>query len=124
AGGPAPRSTSPARTDGPPATAPRRAGGASSASAEDRPGRGGPRVGREHRSAGRALLPRESRRGGERALDARRAAFERHLARVLPAARATPSRLHQAMRYAALAPGKRLRPMLVLTACEAAGGRW
>jgi len=28
------------------------------------------------------------------------------------------------MRYAALAPGKRLRPLLVLTVCEAAGGRW
>src|SRR5437867_8360364 len=28
------------------------------------------------------------------------------------------------MRYAALAPGKRLRPLLVLTACEAVGGRW
>jgi len=28
------------------------------------------------------------------------------------------------MRYAALSPGKRLRPLLVLTACEAAGGEW
>jgi len=28
------------------------------------------------------------------------------------------------MRYAALSPGKRLRPLLVLTACEAAGGDW
>lgn len=28
------------------------------------------------------------------------------------------------MRYAALSPGKRLRPLLVLTACEAVGGRW
>jgi geranylgeranyl diphosphate synthase type II len=28
------------------------------------------------------------------------------------------------MRYAALAPGKRVRPLLVLTACEAAGGDW
>jgi geranylgeranyl diphosphate synthase type II len=28
------------------------------------------------------------------------------------------------MRYAALSPGKRLRPLLVLTACEAVGGEW
>jgi geranylgeranyl diphosphate synthase type II len=36
----------------------------------------------------------------------------------------TPRRLYQAMRYAALSPGKRLRPLLVLTACDAVGGDW
>lgn len=35
-----------------------------------------------------------------------------------------PRRLHAAVRYAALSPGKRVRPLLVLAACEAAGGDW
>ena len=34
-----------------------------------------------------------------------------------------PQRLGEAMRYALLAPGKRLRPALVLMACEACGGQ-
>ena len=50
--------------------------------------------------------------------------FERHLEQVLPAADASPTRLHAAMRYASLGAGKRLRPLLVLTACEAVGGSW
>jgi geranylgeranyl diphosphate synthase type II len=58
------------------------------------------------------------------ALTARLRRFERHLAEVLPAADEPPARLHAALRYAALGPGKRLRPLLVLTACEAVGGRW
>jgi len=33
-----------------------------------------------------------------------------------------PGRLREAMRYAALGPGKRLRPALVIAACEACGG--
>ena len=33
-----------------------------------------------------------------------------------------PSRLREAMRYSLLAPGKRLRPLLALTAAEACGG--
>jgi geranylgeranyl diphosphate synthase type II len=35
-----------------------------------------------------------------------------------------PRRLREAMRYAALGPGKRLRPQLVLLACDAVGGNW
>jgi geranylgeranyl diphosphate synthase type II len=35
-----------------------------------------------------------------------------------------PPRLAEAMRYALLAPGKRLRPALVLMAAEACGGAW
>ncbi len=58
------------------------------------------------------------------ALAARRRGFERYFARALPAARVPPARLHAAMRYAALGAGKRLRPLLVLTACEAVGGPW
>ena len=61
---------------------------------------------------------------GRRPLVTRLRGFERYLARVLPAADAPPARLHAAMRYAALGPGKRVRPMLALTACEAVGGRW
>ena len=33
-----------------------------------------------------------------------------------------PSAIHDAMAYSLLAPGKRLRPLLVMLACEAAGG--
>jgi geranylgeranyl pyrophosphate synthase len=33
-----------------------------------------------------------------------------------------PARLFEAMRYAALSPGKRLRPALAIAACEAVGG--
>ena len=62
------------------------------------------------------------------ALAVRYRAFERMLdRRILPARPTrdeTPPRLYQAMRYAALSPGKRLRPLLVLTACEAVGGDW
>ena len=35
-----------------------------------------------------------------------------------------PPKLRQAMRYAALSPGKRVRPLLVLLSCEAVGGDW
>jgi len=58
------------------------------------------------------------------ALELRRRAFERYFARALPAASTRPRRLHEALRYAALSPGKRLRPLLALAACEAAGGAW
>ena len=50
--------------------------------------------------------------------------FERYFDRALPRASVPPRRLHAAIRYRALSPGKRLRPLLVLTACEAVGGRW
>ena len=43
---------------------------------------------------------------------------ESTLDRLLPAASVAPQRLHQAMRYAALGAGKRVRPLL----CHAAGG--
>ena len=43
------------------------------------------------------------------------------LDRWLPAARFHPARLHQAMRYAVIAPGKRVRPILVYATAAALG---
>jgi geranylgeranyl diphosphate synthase type II len=48
---------------------------------------------------------------------------DRALADVLPPETAQPVPLHAAMRYSVFAGGKRLRPLLVLAACEATGGR-
>jgi farnesyl diphosphate synthase len=45
---------------------------------------------------------------------------EAALARLLPAAHMAPARLHQAMRYATLEGGKRVRPLLVFAAGEVA----
>lgn len=43
------------------------------------------------------------------------------LERYLPASDSAPARLHQAMRYAALGPGKRIRPVLVYATGAAVG---
>jgi geranylgeranyl diphosphate synthase, type II len=56
-------------------------------------------------------------------LENRRAMVEAALDRVLPPESAPPTRIHQAMRYSVLAPGKRLRPILVVAGAEAVGGR-
>jgi geranylgeranyl pyrophosphate synthase len=53
---------------------------------------------------------------------ARRPVIESALDRALPAADALPVDLPAALRYAVLGNGKRLRPVLVLAACEAVGG--
>src|SRR6266540_912080 len=45
---------------------------------------------------------------------------ETALERFLPPAGIAPQRLHEAMRYAALGGGKRIRPLLVFAAGEAA----
>jgi geranylgeranyl diphosphate synthase type II len=45
------------------------------------------------------------------------------LDRYLPPADSEPRRLHEAMRYSVLAPGKRLRPILALLAFEHCGGQ-
>src|SRR5438445_4801830 len=45
------------------------------------------------------------------------------LDRVLPPESAPPANIHRAMRYSVLAPGKRLRPILVVAGAEAVGGR-
>jgi len=55
-------------------------------------------------------------------LDARRALVDAALDRVLPAIDTVPVTLHRAMRYSVLAPGKRLRPTLVIAGAEAVGG--
>ena len=59
------------------------------------------------------------------ALDAwmreRQAQVEAALEHRLPAARIAPQRLHEAMRYAALGGGKRVRPLLVYAAGELSG---
>ena len=46
------------------------------------------------------------------------ARMEGALSRLLPAAQVTPARLHEAMRYAALEGGKRVRPLLAFAAGE------
>ena len=47
--------------------------------------------------------------------------MESVLARLLPAASIAPARLHEAMRYAALEGGKRVRPLLAFAAGEVSG---
>ena len=42
---------------------------------------------------------------------------------LLPSEAEEPSLLHQAMRYSALAPGKRIRPVLTMICAEAVGGQ-
>ena len=49
------------------------------------------------------------------------ARMEAALARLLPEARVAPGRLHEAMRYATLEGGKRVRPLLCFAAGEACG---
>jgi len=58
----------------------------------------------------------------EAALDERRRAIDEALDAALPGETAWPERLHQAMRYSLFAGGKRIRPLLAVCACEAAGG--
>ena len=55
-------------------------------------------------------------------LDTRRALVDDALERVLPSEDAVPVTLHRAMRYSVLAPGKRLRPTLVIAGAEAVSG--
>lgn len=55
-------------------------------------------------------------------LDEARSMTDSALDEFLPSASTPPARLHQAMRHAVLAGGKRVRPALVLGACQAVGG--
>ena len=56
-------------------------------------------------------------------LSEQRKSVEEALERCLPSASSRPAGLHEAIRYSVLAPGKRLRPTLVLAGAEAVGGR-
>lgn len=56
-------------------------------------------------------------------LDLRRAAIDAALATTLPVPPACPPVIFDAMRYSLLGGGKRLRPLLVLAACEAVQAR-
>ena len=55
-------------------------------------------------------------------LGTRRESIEEALDRHLPSLQSRPARLHESIRYSVLAPGKRLRPTLVLASAEAVGG--
>lgn len=48
---------------------------------------------------------------------------EGRLDALLPCTDSVPQRLHEAMRYSSLAPGKRLRPALCMASAEAVGGK-
>ena len=50
------------------------------------------------------------------------AAVNLELEALLPPADERPAKLHEAMRYSVFAGGKRLRPILCITSCEACGG--
>jgi geranylgeranyl diphosphate synthase, type II len=50
------------------------------------------------------------------------AQVDKALDRYLPAEDVLPASLHKAMRYSVFAGGKRLRPILLLAACQAVGG--
>jgi geranylgeranyl pyrophosphate synthase len=69
-------------------------------------------------------VPRTALAAGSRDLALRLETFERYLTRAVKQRAGGTGRLAQALRYAALSPGKRLRPLLVLTTCEAVGGEW
>jgi len=59
----------------------------------------------------------------KRYLVARQKEVDRALDRFLPKASVPPATIHKAMRYSLFAGGKRLRPVLCLTAAEACGGK-
>jgi geranylgeranyl diphosphate synthase type II len=50
------------------------------------------------------------------------ALIEEALDHFMPAATIRPDRLHESMRYSVLGGGKRIRPVMMLAACEAVGG--
>jgi len=55
-------------------------------------------------------------------LESRRHLVEQALERYLPSVSERPQRLHESIRYSVLAPGKRIRPILVIAGAEAVGG--
>ena len=74
---------------------------------------------------GQPMLLDESVAAGDRFaawMRDRLARFEAAASAALPPADRVPTRLHEAMRYAALGGGKRVRPLLAFAAAELAGG--
>ncbi len=59
----------------------------------------------------------------EKYLKEKKVSIESTLNRLLHPAKKYPSIIHQAMRYAVFGKGKRLRPILVIAAAEACGGK-
>jgi len=55
-------------------------------------------------------------------LDERKALIDNILESVLPSKKDVPNTLAEGMRYTVLSAGKRIRPILLIAACEAAGG--
>ncbi len=64
-----------------------------------------------------------AQRGVAEYLAARREEVDRALERLLPAESAWPSNLHRAIRHSVFAGGKRLRPILCLSAAEVLGAK-
>lgn len=56
-------------------------------------------------------------------LDDRRKLVDAALDRMLPSVEQRPEKLHEAVRYSMLAPGKRIRPVLTIASAEAVGGK-
>ncbi len=56
-------------------------------------------------------------------MNSRRGRVDKAMDGLLPPAKTSPKRLHEALRYSVFAGGKRIRPILCLLACRAAGGR-
>src|SRR5262249_22948255 len=56
-------------------------------------------------------------------LKEKKALVDSGLDRFLPAVTQRPETLHASMRHSVLAPGKRLRPILVIASAESVGGR-
>jgi geranylgeranyl diphosphate synthase type II len=73
----------------------------------------------ENPSPGNATVPE----GFSDWLDSQRLRLDNHLQAALRLGDGCPPQLVEAMRYGVLAPGKRLRPLLVVMAAEACGGR-
>jgi geranylgeranyl diphosphate synthase, type II len=74
--------------------------------------------------AGASSSPAPSRGRASDPLHARLRAFERYFAAAFERRCRAPGALGEAIRYAALSPGKRVRPLLALTSAEAVGGAW
>src|SRR5439155_26198200 len=76
---------------------------------------------RDRRRSGRGRSRRRRVMSLDVYLREQRALIENTLERTLPAPDTEPSIIHEAMRYAVLGGGKRIRPILAIAAAEACG---